>query len=56
MKENKCLNTLPLHVDTVLDSSGCDGGILNAKSDGLMKDHTKSGSLEDHVSLTAEAM
>ena len=39
----------------MLDSSGHDGGVSHAKSDGLMKDHAKSGSLDDHVSLTAEA-
>ena len=55
MKEKKCLNTLPLRVDSVLDSSGRDGGISHAKSDGLMKDHAKGGSLDDHVSLTGEA-
>ena len=55
MKEKKCLNTLPLRVDSVLDSSGCDGGISHAKSDGLMKDDAKRGSLDDHMSLTAEA-
>ena len=55
MKEKKCSNTLPLRVDSVLDSSGRDGGILHAKSDGFMKDHAKSGSLDDHVSLPAEA-
>ena len=55
MKEKKCLNTLPLHVDSVLDSSGHDGGVSHGNSDGLMKDDTKSGSLDDHVSLTSEA-
>ena len=55
VKEKKCLNTLLLRVDSVLDSSGRDGGVSHAKSDGLMKDHAKSGSLDDHVSLTAEA-
>ena len=45
----------PLRVDSVLDSSGRDSGISHAKRDGLMKDHAKSGSLDDHVSLTAEA-
>ena len=55
MKEKKCSNTLPLRVDSVLDSSGRDGGVLNATSDGLMKDHAKSGSLDDHVSSPAEA-
>ena len=38
MKEKKFSNTLPLRVDSVLDSSGRDGGISLAKSDGLMKD------------------
>ena len=55
MKEKKCSNTLPLCIDSVLDSSGRDGGVLHAMSDGLMKDHAKSGSLDDHVSLPAEA-
>ena len=55
MKEKKCSNTLPLRVDSVLDSSGCDGGVLHENSDGLMKDHAKSGSLDDHVSSPAEA-
>ena len=39
----------------MLDSSGRDGGVSHAKSDGLLKGHRKSGSLDDHVSLTAEA-
>ena len=42
MKEKKYLNTLPLRLDSVLDSSGCDGGVLHAKSDRSMKDHAKS--------------
>ena len=54
-KEKKCSNTLPLRVDSVLDSSGRDGGVSYEKSDGLMKDDAKSGSPDDHVSLTAEA-
>ena len=55
MKENKCINTLLLCVNSVLDSSQHDRGIINAISNGLMKDHTRSGSMEDYVSLTAEA-
>ena len=55
MKKKKCLNTLSLRVNSVLDSSGRDGDVSHAKSDGLMKDDAKSGSLDDHVSLSAEA-
>ena len=55
MKEKKSLNTLPLRVNSVLDSSVRDGGVSHAKSDGLMKNDAKSGSLDDHMSLTAEA-
>ena len=55
VKEKKSLNTLPLRIDSVLESSGRDGGVLHAKSYGLMKDHAKSSSLDDHMSLTAEA-
>ena len=36
-------------------SSGRDGGVLHANSDGLMNDYAKCGSLDDHVSLTTEA-
>ena len=55
MKEKKCSNTLPLRVDSVLDLSGRDGGVLHTTSDGLMKDHAKSGLLDDHVSSPTEA-
>ena len=47
--------SLPLRVNSVLDSYRHDSGILNAKNDGLKKDLAKSGSLDDDVSLNAEA-
>ena len=55
MKEKRCLNTLLLRIDSVLDLSGRDGSILNVKNYGLMKDHATGGSLDDYVSLTVEA-
>ena len=54
VKEKKCLNTLLLLVDSVLGSSGRDGGVSHAKSDGLMKDHAKSGSLDDGASSNSQ--
>ena len=49
MKENKCVNTLPLHVDSVIDSSRRDC-VLPVMVDGLLTD-IRTVSISDHVSL-----
>lgn len=54
-EEKKCVDTLPLHVDVVLDSPQRDGGVLSAKGGGMLKKCARSDSLEDHMSLAVEA-
>ena len=51
----KCANTLPRRVDSVLESSQRSSGILSDKGDGLLKDHARNGANEDYASLTTEA-
>ena len=55
MKEKKCVNTLPLHVDVVIDSPQRDGGVVSTKGGGMLKKCARSDSLEDHMSLAVEA-
>ena len=51
MKDNKCVNTLPLHVHSVTDSSrNC---VLPIAGDGLVKQE-KNGLNNAHVNLAAE--
>ena len=51
LKDNKCINTLPLRVNSVIDSSrNC---VLPIAGDGLVK-QTKNGSTNAHVNLAAE--
>ena len=49
MKENKCVNTLLLRVDSVIDSSRRDC-VLPITGDGLLT-HIRTVSISDHVSL-----
>ena len=51
MKENKCGNTLPLRVDSMMDLSRSNR-VLPVMSDGLM-DHAVNSLTDDHVSLAA---
>ena len=52
LKDNKCVNTLPLRVNSVIDSSHyC---VLPIAGDGLVK-QTKNGLANAHVNLAAEA-
>lgn len=55
MKEEKCVNTLPLHIDVVLDSPQCDSGVLSVEAGGMLKNCARSDSLEGHMGLAVEA-
>jgi len=53
MKEGKYVNTLPLCVDLMIDSSCCNA-VLSVTSAGSTTDHVRGGSMDYHMSLAVE--
>ena len=52
MNANRCVNTLPLRVDSVTESSTCSNA-FPVPGNGSSVDHVSGGSTEDHMSFPA---